>query len=86
MMAGEPAVKAITSILRKDAGMDDVPRLVQLAWMVFLKALDDRETEKEILDDRYRSPIPEQLRWRSWAAPASGLTGPGRAVRRRARR
>ena len=29
----------------------------------------------ELLNDNYRSPIPEPLRWRNWAADAEGMTG-----------
>jgi type I restriction enzyme M protein len=28
-----------------------------------------------MLEDNYRSPIPEDLRWRNWAADAEGITG-----------
>jgi type I restriction enzyme M protein len=74
---GEPStIKPIFSIFRKDAGIDgEAQGMNQLAWMVFLKALDDREIEKEILDERYRSPIPEQLRWRSWATGEESRAG-----------
>ncbi len=62
--------------MRKDAGVDgDAQRINQLVWMFFLKIFDDRETEKEMLEDDYRSPIPEDLRWRNWAADAEGITG-----------
>lgn len=62
--------------MRKDAGVDgDAQRINQLVWMFFLKIFDDRESEKEILEDNYRSPIPEDLRWRNWAADAEGITG-----------
>jgi type I restriction enzyme M protein len=33
------------------------------------------EQEFELLDDKYRSPIPEKLRWRNWAANPEGITG-----------
>ncbi len=39
------------------------------------KNFDDREQEWELAEDRYRSPIPEKLRWRNWATDAEGLTG-----------
>jgi hypothetical protein len=35
---------------------------------------DDRESERELLDDGYRSPIPERLRWCKWARD-QGLSG-----------
>ena len=62
--------------MRKDAGVDgDAQRISQLVWMIFLKIFDDREAEYELLDDNYRSPIPEALRWRNWATDSEGITG-----------
>lgn len=62
--------------MRKDAGVDgDAQRLSQLGWMLFLKILDDREKECEILYDNYKSPLPDDLRWRSWASDPEGITG-----------
>jgi len=62
--------------MRQDAGLDgDAQRLSQISWLLFLKIFDDQESELEILRDRYASPIPKDLRWRSWAADAEGLTG-----------
>lgn len=71
-------VKSIQDIMRKDAGTyGDAQRLEQLGWMFFLKIFDDRETEIETLRDTYKSPIPQHLRWRAWAADAEGITGDG---------
>jgi type I restriction enzyme M protein len=79
-MSVSTTVKAIQDIMRKDAGVDgDAQRINQLVWMFFLKIFDDRESEKEILEDNYRSPIPEELRWRNWAANPEGITGEGLA-------
>lgn len=62
--------------MRKDVGVDgDAQRLSQLVWMLFLKIFDDRESEWELLQDNYKSPLPEQYRWRNWAANAEGMTG-----------
>jgi type I restriction enzyme M protein len=62
--------------MRKDVGVDgDAQRIGQLVWMFFLKIYDDKETEYELFDDDYKSPIPERLRWRNWAADAEGMTG-----------
>lgn len=62
--------------MRKDVGVDgDAQRLSQLVWMLFLKIFDDRESEWELLQDNYQSPLPEQYRWRNWAANAEGITG-----------
>lgn len=69
-------IKSIQDIMRQDAGVDgDAQRLSQLSWLLFLKIFDDQETELELMHDRYRSPIPEPLRWRNWAADAEGITG-----------
>jgi type I restriction enzyme M protein len=75
-MALGTTIKTIQDIMRKDTGVDgDAQRIGQLVWMLFLKILDDREIEKETARKRYRSPIPDALRWGSWAADAEGPTG-----------
>lgn len=69
-------IKTIQDIMRKDAGVDgDAQRLAQLGWMFFLKIFDDRETQLELFDDAYKSPLPKDLRWRNWALDAEGITG-----------
>jgi len=69
-------IKSIQDIMRKDVGVDgDAQRISQLVWMFFLKIFDDREAELELLEDDYRSPLPEHLRWRNWAADPEGMTG-----------
>ena len=69
-------IKAIQNIMRKDVGVDgDAQRISQLGWMLFLKIFDDKEQDYEILDENYKSPIPENLKWRNWAADDEGLTG-----------
>lgn len=75
-MSISTTIKSIQDIMRKDVGVDgDAQRIGQLVWMFFLKIYDDKESEYELLDDAYRSPIPEPLRWRNWAANAEGITG-----------
>ncbi len=75
-MAIGTTIKTIQDIMRKDAGVDgDAQRISQLVWMIFLKVFDDHETQKETLEDNYRSPIPARLRWRSWAKNSEGITG-----------
>lgn len=62
--------------MRKDVGIDgDAQRLSQLVWMLFLKIFDDRETQWELLQDNYKSPLLEKYRWRNWASNPEGLTG-----------
>ncbi len=69
-------VKTIQDIMRKDAGTyGDAQRLEQLGWMFFLKIFDDREKELALLRDRYKSPLPQHLRWSAWAADEEGITG-----------
>ena len=69
-------IKSIQDIMRKDAGVDgDAQRISQLVWMIFLKVFDAKEEEWELEDDEYKSPIPEELRWRNWAADEEGITG-----------
>ena len=75
-MSISSTIKSIQDIMRKDVGVDgDAQRIGQLVWMFFLKIYDDKETEYELLDDNYRSPIPDSLRWRNWAADQEGMTG-----------
>jgi type I restriction enzyme M protein len=74
-MSISTTVKSIQDIMRQDAGVDgDAQRISQLAWMLFLKIFDDREAEYEI-NPGYQSPMPQELRWRSWAADDEGITG-----------
>jgi len=69
-------IKSIQDIMRKDAGVDgDAQRIGQLVWMFFLKILDDQEESLMLLSDDYNSPIPEHLRWSSWATDPEGITG-----------
>ena len=69
-------VKSIQDIMRKDAGTyGDAQRIEQMAWLFFLKIFDDRETQLELFDDHYQSPLKAPLRWRNWAADEEGITG-----------
>ncbi len=69
-------VKSIQDIMRQDTGVDgDAQRISQLTWMFFLKIIDDQDQELELTQDDYRSPLPEPLQWRNWAADPEGMTG-----------
>lgn len=69
-------IKNIQNIMRQDAGLDgDAQRISQLVWMLFLKIFDDREKNLELIDPKYKSPIPEQFRYRNWAIDDEGITG-----------
>lgn len=62
-------IKSIQDIMRKDDGVDgDAQRLGQLTWMLFLKVFDQREEEWEDDNPKYKSPLPDAMRWRNWAA------------------
>lgn len=62
--------------MRQDRGVSgDAQRLEQLGWMLFLKILDDKDQELELIRDRYKSVIPEKFQWRNWAANPEGITG-----------
>lgn len=75
-MSVRTLVKSIQDIMRQDTGIDgDAQRISQLCWMFFLKIIDDQDQELEITQTGYRSPIPEALQWRNWAADPEGITG-----------
>jgi type I restriction enzyme M protein len=53
-----------------------VDRIPQLSWILFLKAFDDLEKERALLNPNYRKAIEEPYRWRDWAAhEEKGSTG-----------
>lgn len=61
-------IKRLQDIMRQDAGVNgDAQRIEQIVWMLFLKLYDAKEYEWEILEDNYKSIIPEEYRWRNWA-------------------
>lgn len=69
-------VNNIRNTMRQDRGVSgDAQRLEQLGWMLFLKILDDKDQELEILHDEYESVIPEKFQWRNWASNPEGITG-----------
>ncbi|BBO16316.1 DNA methyltransferase [Candidatus Brocadia pituitae] len=69
-------IKTLQNIMRKDPGVSgDAQRIEQLGWMISLKILDDKDKEIELLNDKYVSPMPKKLQWRSWAADDEGMTG-----------
>jgi type I restriction enzyme M protein len=75
-MSARNTVKSIQDIMRQDTGVDgDAQRISQLCWMFFLKIIDDQDQQLEVMQPGYRSPLPENLRWRAWAANPEGITG-----------
>jgi type I restriction enzyme M protein len=69
-------VKSARDAMRKDAGLNgDLDRIPQLAWLLFLKAFDGLEQNREITDEAFRPAIGHPYRWRDWAADPNGPTG-----------
>jgi type I restriction enzyme M protein len=69
-------VKSIQDIMRQDVGVDgDAQRISQLCWMFFLKIIDDQDIDLELDRKDYRSPIPKNYQWRTWAEDPEGITG-----------
>ena len=69
-------IKNVRNIMRQDRGVSgDAQRLEQLGWLLFLKILDDKDQELELIRDRYKSVIPQKFQWRNWATDAEGITG-----------
>ncbi len=62
-------VKNIQNIMRGDSGINgDARRIEQMTWLLFLKVYDVKESVWEFNDDNYQSIIPEDYRWKNWAA------------------
>jgi len=54
--------------MRNDAGINgDAQRIEQMAWMLFLKVYDSKESDWDMDEDDYESIIPENCRWCNWA-------------------
>lgn len=61
-------VKRLRDIMRNDAGINgDAQRIEQIAWLLFLKVYDAKEEDWLMDEEGYRSIIPENCRWGSWA-------------------
>lgn len=69
-------IKSLQNIMRKDQGVSgDAQRIEQLGWLITLKILDDKDSELELIQDNYVSPIPKTLQWKNWASDSEGITG-----------
>lgn len=70
-------IKNVRNIMRnEDQGISgDAQRLEQLGWMLFLKIIDDKDQELELIRKGYKSVIPAKFQWRNWAANPEGITG-----------
>ena len=73
-MKYESTFNAIDDILRNEAGCStELDYIEQTSWLLFLKYLDDLETERElkaqIKGEPYKRLIVGEYRWSAWAAP-----------------
>lgn len=73
-MSLQQKINRITDILRRDDGISGAMHYTeQTSWVLFLKFLDDYESEKEdeaVLSGKdYQPVLDEQHRWTSWACP-----------------
>lgn len=69
-------IKSARDFMRKDAGLNgDLDRIPQLAWLLFLKAFDGLEQNREVTETKHRPAIESPYRWRDWAADPNGRTG-----------
>lgn len=67
---------SIRKIMWQDTGLNgDAQRIEQLGWMLFLKIFSDKDKELELLDEKYKSPIPKKFHWETWAGDDEGMTG-----------
>lgn len=76
MSSIQSIIKSIRDIMRQDTGLNgDAQRIEQLGWMLFLKIFSDKDKELELMDDKYKSPIPAMYHWDAWAGNDEGITG-----------
>ena len=73
-MKYESTFNAIDGILRNEAGCsNELDYIEQTSWLLFLKYLDDLETEQEtkaeLAGTEYKRIITGFNRWSAWAAP-----------------
>lgn len=69
-------IEGIRRIMWQDNGLNgDAQRIEQLGWMLFLKIFCDKDKEMELMDEKYESPIPDELHWENWAGNDEGITG-----------
>lgn len=73
-MQYESTFNAIDNILWNEAGCStELDYIEQTSWLLFLKYLDDLETEREMnaqmAGKEYKRIITGFLRWKQWAAP-----------------
>lgn len=70
----ESAFRNLDDIFHKDAGCSsELDYIEATSWLLFLKYLDDYETDKEsaakLNGEKYSRLIENEYRWQTWAAP-----------------
>lgn len=83
------AFKAIDDLLRTPGGNcnTSIDYMEQTSWLLFLRYLDARETERrdeaELRGERYEPALPKQYAWSTWAYPttADGALDHARALK-----
>jgi type I restriction enzyme M protein len=70
----EATFRNLDDTLRKDAGCSsELDYIEQTSWVLFLKYLDDFETDKEasakLNGEKYTRIISDEFKWTTWAAP-----------------
>lgn len=73
-MSLQQKIDRITDILRRDDGISGAMHYTeQTSWVLFLKFLDDYESEKEdkaiLSGKKYQPVLDDEHRWSSWACP-----------------
>jgi type I restriction enzyme M protein len=67
-MSLSKTIRSLQGTMRKDVGVaGDAQRIEQLGWILFFKIFSDLEEELILTSEGYESPIPDGLRWASWA-------------------
>lgn len=57
----------VRNIMRQDTGLNgDAQRIEQLAWMIFLKIVSDKEQDRQKADVNYRSILDHRFHWENW--------------------
>ena len=55
-------IKNVRNTMRQDRGVSgDAQRLEQLGWLLFLKILDEKDQELEIINKNHKSVIPKNI-------------------------
>ena len=69
----DAAVKAICDIMRRSNCAGALQYVPELTWILFLRILDERETQEEerkrAVSAEIAASLESPFRWRDWAAP-----------------